>query len=164
MALRGGEVVGVEWLRDPAVLSWLAVALGAGLLELLSLDFVLLMIAGGGLITSGGAAAGLPLPLQVVLFAVSTALLLVLGRPALKRWAHESTPFTPTNTDALTGREAEALTTITPAGGRVRLDGEEWSARIPPDSRVVEPGSPVVVLRIDGATAVVSLPARPALP
>ena len=73
----------------------------------------------------------------------------------MKRWAKRSAPFTPTNADALVGREAETLTEVTTHGGQVKLAGEIWTARAVPGSRPLEPHSIAQVVAIDGATAVV---------
>ena len=40
--------------------------------------------------------------------------------------------------------------------GRVRLEGEVWTARAYDDDRVIEPGARVHVMEIRGATALVS--------
>jgi membrane protein implicated in regulation of membrane protease activity len=40
--------------------------------------------------------------------------------------------------------------------GRIKLDGEVWSARTEDADMTLEPGTAVVVVRIDGATAVVA--------
>jgi membrane protein implicated in regulation of membrane protease activity len=40
--------------------------------------------------------------------------------------------------------------------GRVRLDGEIWTARTYDEDRVIEPGARVQVMEIRGATALVS--------
>ena len=40
-------------------------------------------------------------------------------------------------------------------GGRVRIGGEEWSARAYMDDQVLEPGARVEVVKIEGATALV---------
>jgi membrane protein implicated in regulation of membrane protease activity len=40
-------------------------------------------------------------------------------------------------------------------GGRVRIGGEEWSARAYIDDQVLEPGMNVEVVKIEGATALV---------
>ncbi len=69
------------------------------------------------------------------------------------------------HTAALVGREAEVLAEVSATGGQVKLGGEVWSARSDQRGVTLEVGSHVHVLRIDGATAVVSpLPPRPALP
>ncbi|WP_459982814.1 NfeD family protein, partial [Mycobacterium avium] len=39
--------------------------------------------------------------------------------------------------------------------GQVKLDGQVWTARPLDENDVYEPGEPVTVMQIDGATAVV---------
>ena len=148
-------------LRDPQWLWWVAGALAAGLIEVVSLDFFFLMIAGGALVAAVAAAFSAPVPVQVVVFAISSGTLLFTGRPALKRWAHR-TPSSPTNAAALVGRDALVLETVTDLTGRVKLAGEVWSARTETGTRSLEIGSDVHVVRIAGATAVVA--PKPALP
>lgn len=148
-------------LGDSEWLLWLALALGAGIAEVLSLNLVFLMIAGGGVAAAVAAALGAGLPVELLVFAAVTALLLVGARPPLLRYVRQSVPATTTNTAALVGREAEVLVPVTPDGGRVRLAGEVWSARavtgVPGQSGYpLEVGSAVQVVRIDGATAVVA--------
>ena len=41
-------------------------------------------------------------------------------------------------------------------GGQVKIAGEVWSARAYDDDEVIEPGTRVDVLKIDGATALVA--------
>ena len=40
-------------------------------------------------------------------------------------------------------------------GGRVRIGGEEWSARAFIEDQVIEPGTRVEMIKIEGATALV---------
>jgi membrane protein implicated in regulation of membrane protease activity len=141
-----------------AVLVWLGVALGLGIVETLTVDFTFLMFAGGALGGAGAAALGVGVPGQVVTASVLSVLLLGLVRPLLKRrfthGVHEAI-----GTAAQVGRSAEVIEPVTATSGRVRLAGEIWSARS--DTDLLVAGEQAVVVRIDGATAVV---ARPALP
>jgi membrane protein implicated in regulation of membrane protease activity len=41
-------------------------------------------------------------------------------------------------------------------GGQVKIGGEIWTARAYMDDQVIEPGTRVDVLKIEGATALVS--------
>jgi membrane protein implicated in regulation of membrane protease activity len=151
----------VDWLRDTQWLLWLGAALTAGLIEMFSLDFFFLMIAGGALVAAGAAALDVPGPLQVIIFSVASAGLLLGGRPPLKRWA-QKTPAVTMGAAALVGQEARVLETVTEHTGRVKLNGEVWSARVGPGHTSLEVGSAVHVVKIDGATAVVvSDPAPP---
>lgn len=143
---------------------WVGAALVLGVVETLTVDLTFLMFAGGAL--GGGVVAVLhgPFWLQVLVFALVSTLLLGAVRPWAKRHLAATTPEMRTNAEALVGREAVALTAVDERGGRIRLGGEEWSARlgaVPTPgygyarSRV-EPGAAVQVTAIDGAIAVVS--------
>lgn len=145
----------MDWGQHVHWLAWIAVALVAGILEVFSLDFVFVMVAGGALGAAGAAALGLGLVAQVLVFVAVSTLLLLTVRPALRRWARRSAPFVPTNVDALVGRQALALTPVTAAGGTVKLAGETWSARTPDPHGEIPAGMRVHVTAIDGATAVV---------
>jgi membrane protein implicated in regulation of membrane protease activity len=150
----------MEWLRDTQWLLWLAAALTAGLIEIVSLDFFFIMIAGGALFAAVAAALDVPVPLQVIIFAVSSGGLLLGARPPLKRWA-QRTPMETMHTAALVGRDARVLETVTDRTGQVKLHGEVWTARVAPGHTQLEVGSDVRVIRIDGATAVVAPEAEP---
>lgn len=136
-------------------LIWVAVALVAGLLEVASLQFVLAMFAGGALVAAAGAAFGAGLELQVIIFAVSSAVLLLAARPPLLRWSHRTSGAV-TNVAALVGRQAQVVAEVSATGGQVRLAGEIWSARMDRPGAVLPVGMHAYVLRIDGATAVVA--------
>lgn len=142
-------------------LVWLAIALLAALAEVASLNFVLLMFAGGALAAAAADAAGASLPVEVVVFAAVSTLLLFVARPPLKQWS-DSTRHQATGVAALVGRRAEVLAEVDGRGGQVKLAGEVWSARTETPGAAVPVGTHVTVVRIEGATAVVA--AEPALP
>jgi membrane protein implicated in regulation of membrane protease activity len=88
-----------------------------------------------------------------VFIAVSAASLAFL-RPIARR--HIRTPaLTRTGTDALVGTKALVLQRVDQNGGRVRIGGEEWSARTFFEGQTLEPGARVEVAKIEGATALV---------
>jgi membrane protein implicated in regulation of membrane protease activity len=139
----------------PAWLVWLIIAgvLAAG--EAASGTFVMLMIGGGAVGGAVTAAAGGPLLIQVVVFILVTVALLWLVRPiAIRRL--QSSPPAITNSEALVGRDAVVLTPVSrDEGGRVRLNGGEWSARTIDPIQELLPGTRVTVIAIEGATAIV---------
>ncbi|MGF1663358.1 MAG: NfeD family protein [Kineosporiaceae bacterium] len=150
-----------DFFRETQWLLWLIAALGLGLLELVSLDFVFSMLVIGALAASGAAFLGYGFTVQVFTFAIASVLALVLVRPALKRWLGRRTPDAETNADALVGRTALTLAPVTGREGQVKLAGETWSARTADAATVIPEGVDVTVVRIDGATAVVApQPAR----
>ena len=81
--------------------------------------------------------------------------LVVLGRPALLRKFHVSTPRTKTNVEAIVGSKATVIATVDLNGGQVKIGGEIWSAAGIEGHRPLPPGTPVTVVEVRGATAVV---------
>ncbi|WP_129337787.1 NfeD family protein [Cellulomonas endophytica] len=141
----------MEWLW------WVGGAVLCAIVEVLSLDLVLIMFAGGALAGGAAAALGVPLVGQVVVALVVSVLLLLTLRPWMLRHLRDRVPLVETNVHALVGRPATVVATLSADGGRVKLAGEVWSARLDGPG-VLEPGAPVQVRRIDGATAVVATP------
>ena len=157
-----------------AWLWWIGAALVLGVIETLTVDLTFLMLAGGAVGGAIAAALGTSFLVQAVVFAAVSTLLLAAVRPWAKWQLLSTTPDMRTNASALIGREATALTVIDERGGRVRLGGEEWSARLvesrpTPAQRGygapvqafagptrIEPGTDVRVTAIDGAIAVVA--------
>jgi membrane protein implicated in regulation of membrane protease activity len=138
----------------PAWLIWLILAgvFTAG--ELASLSLVLAMAAGGALAGALSAAVGAPVFAQVLIAVAGSLLLLWLVRPVALRHLHPD-PAISTGSDALLGRDAVVLAEVTKDGGRVRLNGAEWSARAMDPRQELHAGTTVTVVGIDGATAVV---------
>ena len=137
-----------------AALVWLiaGVLLVAG--EVLSGNFVLLMLGAGALAASGADVLGGALPLDVAVFALTSIALIGIVRPMLTRRL-SSAPHTKTNVEALVGGRATVLSTVDAHGGRVKIGGEVWSARAYDETQVLEPGRSVTVMDISGATAIV---------
>ena len=138
----------------PAWLIWLIVAgvLAAG--ETLSLDLVLITLAGGAVAGSLAAAVGLPPAAQVIVAAVVAAGLLLGVRPVARRHllGHGEVR---TGTAALVGMKAEVTAEVDGRSGRIKLNGGEWSARAFDPTQRIPAGATVRVMEIAGATAVV---------
>jgi membrane protein implicated in regulation of membrane protease activity len=137
----------------PALLWLIAGVLLIGA-EVLSGDFVLVMIGAAALGAAGSSALGMPLGVDVAVFAVLVLGLVVLARPALKRRMTEQRELK-TNVDALVGKQARVESTVDAQGGQVRIDGQLWSARALDETQVFEAGRTVTVMEIAGAAAVV---------
>lgn len=142
-----------DFLRDSQWLWWLGAALALGAIEMLTHDFMFLMLAAGALVAMVAAALGLNLTGQFVLFCLSALVLLFFVRPVLRRRLEESTPLAVTNAAALTGRDALVAEPVTELAGTVKLHGEIWSARPQWDGETFAVGERVRIARIDGATA-----------
>jgi membrane protein implicated in regulation of membrane protease activity len=134
---------------------WLvaAAALAGG--EVLTLGFFLGPIAVAAVLAALVAVVGGPLSLQVAAFVLGSIASLAIVRPIARR--HMRTPLqTRTGTAALIGSRAIVLEQVDADSGQVKIGGEVWSARAFDEDDVYEPGERVEVLRIEGATALVS--------
>jgi membrane protein implicated in regulation of membrane protease activity len=143
-----------DWIASHAALAWLAASVVLAVVELLSMDFVLLMFGFGALAAAAVAVLGAPLWLAVAVFAIVSVALLFLLRPALLHRLH-SGPTLATGFSNLVGKPALVLQSVDSRDGRVRIGSEEWSARTA-DGRPIDVGVEAVVVAIDGATAVVT--------
>lgn len=133
---------------------WLIVAMALGIAELLSLTLNLALIAAAAIVATLVAAIGLPMGFQVAAFALTGVLLVLFVRPIAMKQLKEP-PVMRMGISALIGKDALALTDVTRSTGRVRIGGEEWSARPYDPSLVIPAGATVEVLAIEGATALV---------
>ena len=137
---------------------WVLWVIAAGVLataEIFTLGFFLGPIALAALLAAVVAAAGAPVELQVAAFAAGSVASLAIVRPIARR--HMRTPAQiRTGTAALVGSRALVLERVDADSGCVKIGGEVWSARPFDDDQVIEPGARVEVLKIEGATALVS--------
>jgi membrane protein implicated in regulation of membrane protease activity len=138
---------------DPWVF-WLVLAMLLGATEIATLTASFGLLGGAALVTTLAAAVGLPPVLQLLVFALASAVGLALVRPLAQRHllAPQQDGF---GIDALVGRSAETVTEVSGHGGRIRIDSDEWTARPYDDSLVIPAGSTVHVMEIRGATALV---------
>jgi membrane protein implicated in regulation of membrane protease activity len=137
-----------------SLILWVVAALALVAVELLSLDLILLMLAGGALGAAITSLAGGPPLLQVLVAAVLSVILLGFVRPLALRHLQVAR-HTKTGAEALVGTHGLVTERIDAYDGRVKLGGEIWSARSTANGKVYEPGTTVHVIRIDGAHAVV---------
>ncbi|CAL9637748.1 NfeD family protein [Streptomyces sp. enrichment culture] len=135
-------------------LVWLIVAAVLAVAEILTLTAALGMLSAAALVTAGLAALGLPVGWQLVAYAVVAGASLLLVRPLALRHMRRPQPVR-FGIDALVGKAAYVVSEVTGAGGRVRIDGEEWTARAYDETLVIAPGTTVDVIEISGTTAYV---------
>ena len=91
---------------------------------------------------------------QCIVFVVSSIILLLLTRPVVKKLQNKPVA---TNYELDVGKTAIVIEPIDNSvnKGRVTLDGTDWAARTEDGSKISE-GTPVKVVRIDGAKLIVS--------
>lgn len=146
----------MEFLGDNLWLVWMGLALVLIAIEAATVDFVFVMLTGGALVGALAAGLGAPLAVQIVLAVVVALLLVSVVRPIVKRQFTDPAASRDIGSGALAGRTARVLETVTDTDGRIRLAGETWSARVPHGQTACEPGEEVLVLSLDGATAIVT--------
>ena len=133
---------------------WLIVAAVLGLVEIATTTLAFGLVAVAALVGAAVGFAGGDLALQFGAFAVTAGVGLGIARPLAMRHIRQP-PLLRTGTAALVGRSAYVLDEVTALGGRVRIGGEEWSARPYDETLTIPKGSTVDVLQIEGATALV---------
>lgn len=135
---------------------WVVIAVALAIGEVLTPGlFFLGPVALASAAAAVAAALGAGGAISTIVFIVGALLSLALLRPIARR--HVRLPaLSRTGTDALVGRKAVVTRQVDSVGGRVRIGGEEWSARSYLDGTVYAEGSTVDIIQIEGATALVA--------
>jgi membrane protein implicated in regulation of membrane protease activity len=139
----------------PAWVLWAIVAVLLAVGEIFTPGlFFLGPIALAALASTVVAAVGGAVWLQIVVFGVGSFAAVGLLRPIARR--HLTMPHAiRTGAAALEGAKAIVLQPVNSRGGRVKIGGEEWSARSYMPGEEFEVGTEVEVVQIQGATALV---------
>ena len=116
--------------------------------------FFLGPVAVAAVATAVVAALGAGGIIQLIVFILGSLASLAVLRPVARAHLHMPSMLR-TGTAALVGAKATVLQRVDAGGGRVRIGGEEWTARPYVDDQVFEPGTQVEVAEIKGATALV---------
>jgi membrane protein implicated in regulation of membrane protease activity len=135
-------------------LIWLVAAVVLGVAEIFTLTAALGVLGLAALVPAGLAALGLPLPIQLVAFAAASVVGVVLVRPIALEHMHRP-QLERFGVDALVGKRAFVVQEVSDRDGRVRIDGEDWTARSFDEDTVIPEGAAVNVMRISGTTAYV---------
>ena len=138
--------------------AWVIWMIAAGVLavgEIFSLSFFLGPIALAAVLAAVAALAGAGAALQIVVFTLASAASLLVLRPVARRHLHTPAQIR-TGTAALIGERAVVIDRVDMNGGTVKLKGEIWTARTYDEDEVLEPGARAHVMKIEGATALVS--------
>jgi membrane protein implicated in regulation of membrane protease activity len=135
-------------------IGWLIVAAVLGAAEIMTATLAFGLVAISAFVAAGVGFAGGNGAAQFGAFAIASAAGLGIARPFALRHIRQP-PMLRTGTAALVGRHAIVLDEVTAISGRVRIGGEEWSARSYDETLTIPPGSKVDVMQIEGATALV---------
>ncbi len=135
---------------------WLVAALLLGAGELHARGLFLAPLAAGAALAAGASLAGAGLAVSLVIFVLLSTLVLRTLRPLVLRHGRPAVALR-TGAAALVGQRALVVERIAndEGVGRVKIDGEVWTARSFDDGAVIEMGDVVEVVAIRGATALV---------
>jgi membrane protein implicated in regulation of membrane protease activity len=133
---------------------WLLAAVGLGIPLVVTAmpEFAMFSVGAGA--AAATAALGAGVVAQFLVFVGVSVALLVFVRPIAYRQLQKG-PQIRTGVEALVGASALVQEKVDGEGGRIKLNGEIWSARALDPGRVYEPGQQVDVVEIQGATALV---------
>ena len=98
----------------------------------------------------GAGAAG-----QAAAFAAAAGVSMAVVLPTVRRHRRAAHPAARTGVAALVGQRALVIEPVDDHRGRVRINGEIWSARAFTPGQVIPAGAVADVFEIDGATALV---------
>ncbi len=114
-----------------SVLIWICVTVALVVAEIFTAGFFFMFFAVGAGVTALAALLVENVFLQLLIFTVSSALMVVFTRPILKKTFHVSEkPLKDSNADALIGKPVLVLEPVNHLGGRVKVihTGEVWTA------------------------------------
>ena len=133
---------------------WLIIAAVLGTIEIATMTLAFGLLGAAALVAAGAGFVGGGAAVQFGAFVLASAAGLGIARPfAMRHIRHP--PLLRTGTAALVGRTGYVLDEVSDHGGRVRIGGEEWSARPYDETLVIPVGTKVDVLQIEGASALV---------
>jgi membrane protein implicated in regulation of membrane protease activity len=135
---------------------WLIVLVVCLVVEISTLGLTSIWFAGGALLALLIAMIGGPLWLQVLVFLVTSIVLLIFTRPIAAKYFNKNREKT--NVNSKIGKQAIVTVTIDnlKGEGQIVTEGMEWTARSL-DSTIIEEGSVVTIEKIEGVKAVVSI-------
>jgi len=148
----------MEFLTTYAWIFWIVLILVFAIIEVSTLEFTFLMLAGGSLGGLVSGLFGLPWWAQFIVALVLSLLLVFAVRPPLLRALGRGGDPARSNVDALLGLTGVVTNDFTGNASHVKLsNGDTWTARLSSQSadRALVEGEKVTVTAIEGATAVV---------
>ena len=137
-----------------ATITWLIVAAVFIIIEIVTLGLTTIWFAGGAILAAAVATFGAGWLTQVIVFGVTSLVLLIFTRPVVAKYFNSKR--TKTNAESLVGEYCKVTEQIDNFNekGVVLLNGLEWTARSKDDT-VIPVGTRVKLVRIEGVKAIV---------
>ncbi|GAA2074809.1 NfeD family protein [Aeromicrobium tamlense] len=142
----------MDWFGDDIWLTWAALGVLMGLIELASGELIFLMFGIAAFSAALAAGFGAPIVLQMALFGILSVALLALVRPRIAARVHDG-PSLPLGQHGLVGQLAIVDERVSRHAGRVVINDVLWTARPIDPEATYEPGDELLVADIDGAVA-----------
>ncbi|MBR6801876.1 MAG: NfeD family protein [Eubacteriaceae bacterium] len=138
------------------VILWILAMISLIVIEISTVGLYCVWFAFGALAGLVLAMMNLPTYLQLITFAVVSALLFFFVRPKMEHKINVST--IKTNTDALIGEVGLAVTDIKDLeGGQVKINGQMWSAKLSDCcEKTIPQGSKIVVREVKGVKLIIA--------
>ncbi len=134
---------------------WSAIFIFCTIAEIISLGLTSIWFAGGALVAGILALFKVDYTIQVLVFALSSLVLLAVTRPFARKFLNQK-KLAKTNVEGLIGGKALVISDIDNfnSKGQVKLNGLEWTARSV-DDEVIPMGTEVEIVAISGVKAIV---------
>ena len=134
--------------------AWIGLTIAFTVIELATPQLVSIWFAFGSLGALIATALKAQIWLQLLIFLVISAIMIIVSRPLYRKFI--KTKLVPTNSDRVIGETAvvtEGIDNIQ-AKGSVKVQGQLWTARSE-NGEVIPEGSQVTVIRIEGVKLIV---------
>lgn len=140
---------------EQTIILWFIVLIAAIVIEVATLGLTTIWFAGGALVALIAAACGLPVVVQILLFAAISLLLLVFTRPIAMKYFNRDRVRT--NVESIVGRQGVVTEEIDnlQAKGHVTVGGQEWTARSVDDAVHIAKDAVVEVTAVSGVKLIV---------
>ncbi len=140
---------------EPMFWVWLGIVAVSLLIEIVTMELVSIWFAVGGIIPFIMAAIrGVPIAVQIVVFVVISALLIIFLRKYAQKFLFKNMNEK-TNLDSLCGKRFKLLEDIDlEKNGSIKINGVVWTA-ISENSQPIKAGQFVEVIKVDGNKIVV---------
>lgn len=139
---------------DIAVIFWLCLAVLLAVLEAVTVTLITIWFAIGAVGATIAAALGANIWIQLLVFIIISAALLIATRPLARRLLAGKREAT--NADRLIGAEGQVIVPIDPIDnkGQIKARGQVWSAAAA-DGGNIPAGETVIIEKIIGVRAIV---------
>lgn len=134
---------------------WLVLFVVLLVIEIFTMGLTTVWFAGGSIFAFILAYVGFGLPVQIIVFLLSSIILLVLTRPLAVKFFNKERQKT--NAESLIGQKAIVLEKIDTlhGTGRAEVNGMEWSAKTDEAESIIEAGEVVIIEGIQGVKLIV---------